>query len=156
HVTHNGIELFGQFLGTHEETGYSNTVALGEADTVDFIVGRGQDGNASGSALKITATLRLLTGSNESRPATILTPPLSQSVVSGTTVLFSVAADGTQPLGYQWRFNGNPLPGKTNSTLTLDNVQVVQAGNYSVVVTNAFGSVTSPDARLTVNPLIIG
>ena len=55
-------------------------------------------------------------------------------------------------LGYQWRFNSRPIPGATAASLTLSNVQLEQAGDYSVEVRNQFGTVVTPDARLTVVP----
>jgi hypothetical protein len=57
-------------------------------------------------------------------------------------------------LRYQWRFNGTNLAGATDSSLTLTNVMPVQAGNYSVVVTNDYGpSVISSNAALTVTTI---
>src|SRR5439155_11398308 len=52
----------------------------------------------------------------------IVTQPASQFAVADSTVTFSVAAQGTMPLGYQWLFNGHPLGSATNATLTLNNV----------------------------------
>ena len=57
---------------------------------------------------------------------------------------------------YQWRLNGAHLVGQTATSLTLVNVQAAQAGVYSVIVSNAMGTVTSSNAALTVltRPLI--
>ena len=63
---------------------------------------------------------------------------------------FSVGAVGTGTLLYQWRFNGTDLPGATNATLVLTNVQLANAGSYTVVVTDQIGSATSQPAVLTV------
>jgi hypothetical protein len=59
-------------------------------------------------------------------------------------------ASGTAPLGYQWSFNSATLSGATSTTLTLTNAQATDTGNYTVVVTNVAGSVTSAVATLTV------
>jgi alpha-tubulin suppressor-like RCC1 family protein len=67
-------------------------------------------------------------------------------------VRFYASAVGGWPPTYQWQFNGADLPGATNSWLTLKGVQQTQAGLYSVVVSNAYGKVISPGARLTVVP----
>jgi hypothetical protein len=83
-------------------------------------------------------------------PPAIVTEPASITVPSGTNVTFTVSASGSPPLKYQWRFNGNPITGATKSSLTLNDVQTNQSGNYSVVVSNAFGDATSADATLTV------
>ncbi len=81
----------------------------------------------------------------------ISSPPANQYVDVSQTVLFSVTATGTA-LNYQWLMNGVALAGQTNASLTLTNVQGADAGStFSVVVTNAFGSVTSLVAFLTVN-----
>ena len=50
------------------------------------------------------------------------------------------------PLAYQWYFGSNSIPGATNTLLTLTNVGFAQAGNYSVVITNAYGSATGGPA----------
>ena len=51
---------------------------------------------------------------------------------------------------YQWQFQGTDVPGATDATLVVDNVQPVQEGDYAVVVANAVGSITSDIAHLTV------
>jgi cell division protein FtsB len=82
--------------------------------------------------------------------------PLDQTVAAGTSVSFTVSATGGEPFGYQWQRNGVPLgdsapfSGATTPHLVLGNVQADQAGDYSVVVTNAFGAVTSRAATLEV------
>jgi hypothetical protein len=81
----------------------------------------------------------------------ITTQPQSQSANPGSNVTFSVVATGTQPLRYQWRFNGVSIAGETNAMLTKFNVQATNAGNYSVVASNLAGTVTSGNALLTVN-----
>ena len=88
-------------------------------------------------------------------PPFIVTPPVPQSVTAGGSVSFSVTATGAAPLAYQWQFGGTNLPGATNVTLTLTNVQFAQAGNYSVAVTNLLGFAQSSRAALTVKgPLL--
>lgn len=68
-------------------------------------------------------------------PILLITQPQSQSPLPGSTVTLTVAAQGPSPLGYQWQFNGTNLPGATNNSLTLTNVQSSQAGQYNVLVT---------------------
>ena len=81
-------------------------------------------------------------------PPTITIQPAVQIMTVGATATFTVTAAGTAPLAYQWRFNDADLAGKTTFRLVLANVQLNNAGNYTVVVTNAFGSVTSRVAAL--------
>ena len=82
----------------------------------------------------------------------IVQQPTNQAAWTNSSATFSVGAAGTGPLAYQWLFNGtNNLPGATNANLTLTGLAVTNAGNYSVVVTNIAGSVTSAVATLTIS-----
>ena len=76
--------------------------------------------------------------------------PTNQVIPAGFDAFFSVTANGTPPLGYQWRKGGVALSGATNPTLQLPNTTTNDAGAYDVVVTNTFGAVTSRVATLTV------
>src|ERR1035437_608624 len=83
----------------------------------------------------------------------IYTQPMSQTVNAGQNVSFTVMATGVPLLSYQWRKGGMNVTGATSDSLTLNNVQTSQAGNYTVVITDFGGSVTSSVAVLTVNRL---
>jgi DNA-binding beta-propeller fold protein YncE len=84
----------------------------------------------------------------------ITNQPASRIVLAGVNVTFSVGVVGTAPFAYQWSSNNVPLTGATNITLTLTNVGLSEAGSYSVLVTNGFGSALSSTAVLTVLPAI--
>lgn len=79
------------------------------------------------------------------------TQPGDQAVNQGGTFTFSVVAAGTSPLSYQWMHEGTNLAGATLSSYQKVNAQVVDAGLYSVRVTNSVSSITSSNAMLTVN-----
>ncbi len=83
-------------------------------------------------------------------PPAISAQPASQTVVALANVTFSVTAGGSAPLRYQWTFNGDALPGQTNSTLSLPTVTPVRQGIYRVIVLNASGSAVSSNATLFV------
>jgi len=83
-------------------------------------------------------------------PPAILTQPQSQTVTVGQTAFFKVVASGLPPLSYRWLFNGTNIPGATASDFARTNLQAADAGDYSVVVTNLSGSVTSAVATLVV------
>jgi hypothetical protein len=78
----------------------------------------------------------------------ITTQPTAATVAAGLPATFSVVAQSSLPLSYQWRRNGVNLPGATMSGLTLSSVQASDAGSYSVVVTTSAGSVTSTAVAL--------
>ncbi len=80
----------------------------------------------------------------------ILTQPLAQVLKVGQTATFSVSADGSAPMSYQWRFNGVNLPGGSSPSISVADLQLAYSGRYSVTVQNAYGSAVSNDARLTV------
>ncbi|NOS72622.1 MAG: hypothetical protein HOP33_22210 [Verrucomicrobia bacterium] len=100
--------------------------------------------NIAGS---VTSSVAVLTV--DGRPA-ILSQPQSVSVNAGANATFNVAAAGSPTLGYQWRFAGTNVPGATLTSFTRSNAQPTDAGNYSVVITNSEGSVTSAVAVLSV------
>ena len=91
------------------------------------------------------------TQSGVPQPPNISNPPQSQTVFAGQSAGFSVNANGSGPLNYQWRKNGSDISGATLSTYSIASAQTNDAGAYVVVVTNSAGAVTSaPPATLTV------
>ena len=87
-------------------------------------------------------------------PPYIAAAPESAAAATGDNIPFNVVAGGTPALAYQWRFNGTNLAGATSSSYTRLNAQAIHAGNYSVVVTNGSGSITSAVATLTLTPSV--
>ena len=100
--------------------------------------------NSVGTLASSSATLTVLV------PPTILSQPVSATILAGSNVTFTVVASGTPPLTYQWQKNGGNIPGATTATLTLANVSAADTASYAVVVSNATTSVTSSSATLTV------
>ena len=77
--------------------------------------------------------------------------PSSVVTNASANVSFTVTASGTAPFSYQWMDNNNnPIPWGTNATLNLTNVQVSQAGTYTVNVTDFYGGPASTNVNLTV------
>ncbi|MFN7957379.1 MAG: immunoglobulin domain-containing protein [Holophagaceae bacterium] len=90
----------------------------------------------------------------QAQAPTITTQPASQSVAVGQTVTFSVVASGTEPISYQWNWNGTPIVGATRPSFTPTSA-TIPADNgsiFTVDVTNAVGSMTSNGAILTTSP----
>ena len=85
-------------------------------------------------------------------PPSITAQPQSQTVIAGNSVAFSVTASGTLPLNYLWFLNDQPIPAATGSSYSIAGVQTNQAGSYTVVVSNSYGSVLSAPATLVVYP----
>ena len=104
--------------------------------------------NGAGSLTSSPATLTVIT------PPTITTQPASQTVNAGQTATFNVAASGTAPFTYQWQKNGSDVAGANGPSLPLVNAQDGDAGTYTVVVSNAAGSVTSEGAALAVTHIV--
>jgi hypothetical protein len=91
-------------------------------------------------------------------PPAITSQPASATNGVGSTAIFTVGYTGTSP-AFQWFTNGTLLAGATSDTLTLNNVSQANAVDYTVVLSNAAGVVTStPPAHLTVIelPVITG
>lgn len=90
------------------------------------------------------------------QPPTIWSPPAPLAVVTGASALLDVSAEGAAPLRFQWLHDGSAMSGATNATLEFARVDSTNTGSYSVKVSNADGTVTSPAATLTVlDPAVV-
>jgi len=134
----NGANLTGETNSTLT----LRTVASSQAGSYAVVVS-----NAAGSVPSLPATL---TVNPVGVAPSITTQPKGQTVSAGSSVTFSVSATGTAPLNYQWQKNGVNIVGATNSILALNAVTSDQAGNYTVIVSNAASSVPSQAAVLSV------
>ncbi|WP_272941485.1 PQQ-dependent sugar dehydrogenase [Pedosphaera parvula] len=101
--------------------------------------------NAYGTATSAQATLTV------NYPPSVTTPPTTWTLTAGTNWIFQMAASGNQPLFYQWQFQGTNIAGATNVSLVLSNIQTGDVGQYSIVVSNAFGMVTNLVDTLSVS-----
>jgi lysophospholipase L1-like esterase len=82
--------------------------------------------------------------------------PLSQSVVAGQPVTFTVGASGSDPLSYQWQRNTVTIPGATSPSYTITAATLADSGaGFRCVVTNGMGNATSTAAVLTVTQPIV-
>jgi len=106
----------------------------------------------SNTAGSVTSSAAALTVNAAPVPPSITAQPISQTVTAGQTASFSVAGTGTAPLNYQWRKNAVAISGATSSSYTTPATTSSDNGaQFSVVVSNTAGSVTSSAATLTVN-----
>ena len=105
--------------------------------------------NSTGTVTSGAATLTVNTAAVA---PSITTQPASRTVTAGQTASFSVGVSGTSPFTYQWSKNGATISGATSSsyttpaTTTSDN-----SSQFTVIITNSVGNVTSSAATLTVN-----
>ncbi len=97
-----------------------------------------------------TATLVITIVGTATAP-TISSQPSPLTVNVGAPASFTVTANGTTPLSYEWSKDGTVIPAATTQTLLFPNVILSDAGIYVVKVSNSAGSISSTSAKLTVN-----
>jgi YVTN family beta-propeller protein len=114
------------------------TVNPAVAGTYSVVVSNTQGSTTSNSATLTVASVPAITAH-----------PASQLVAPNAVATLSVTATGSG-LTYQWLKNGNALIGATTSSLVMNTVNTSDNGQYSVIVSNAAGKVTSNAAALTV------
>jgi hypothetical protein len=107
-------------------------------------------GSATPSVVTDQKTIAMV-GTGVSAAASITTQPVSQTVTSGQTATFSVASSGAAPLNYQWSKNGAAITGAISASYTTPATATSDSGSqFTVVVSNSAGNVTSNAATLTV------
>ncbi|MDX1450936.1 MAG: immunoglobulin domain-containing protein [Oleiphilaceae bacterium] len=119
---------------------------VSEADIGNYSV---QVSNSQGSVMSQSARLEVFTPSNFH----ISSHPNSLSVDAGDSAHFSVGVSGGNNLNFQWFVDGIELVGATSSTLSINAVQQIDEGVYSVRVSDGSQTLTSNGALLTVNAL---
>jgi hypothetical protein len=136
-----GVAVTGS--GSSYYSGYSATPAQSGSYTVTV-------SNGAGSVTSNPATIAVAAA----LAPTITTPPADQQVSVGLSASFSVTynSTGTGSLTFQWLKNGAAIAGANSSYFSINAVKDSDAGNYSVIITSAGGSVTSVAAKLTVLP----
>ncbi len=128
----------------------ANDLDLNNVTTADTAVYSVIASNQAGAAMSTSAHLIVGGVAGVSAPV-ISVQPLSQSTVTQSSVSFQLAASGLPAPSLQWRKNGLDIAGATSSILTISKVNKSDAGTYTVLVRNAYGSVTSKPAELIVN-----
>ena len=126
-------------------------------------VGNGNTNNQAGPVLlnfiagtNSVSTNNTSTNNVSTNPPSITQQPVDRLINEGTSTSFSVIATGAPPLSYQWYFGSNVIPTATNASSTAATLLLINAqggtanGQYSVVVSNVLGSVTSRIATLTI------
>jgi hypothetical protein len=161
--------LSSTFIYNHKPLAFTTTTQIGE-DSFDG--GNGSrsfngiidDVSVFGSALSPSQIMGLYSaasGGATLAPA-IGVQPLSASLYQGQTAQFAGEAAGTLPLAYQWQAgatgsgiytnvtDGGKFSGSAGPTLTITGIDMPNAADYIVVVTNLYGTLTSSVATLTI------
>ncbi|HWD17897.1 MAG TPA: immunoglobulin domain-containing protein [Verrucomicrobiae bacterium] len=100
--------------------------------------------NSYGAITSAVASLTVLL------PPQVATPPQTLSLTAGNDTVLSPNVEGTAPFSYQWLFNNAPISNATNATLTLPHITTAAIGNYSLILTNVAGAITSSIASINV------
>jgi|GEM_PF-656954 len=133
-----------QHNSTNIDGATNSTYTINNAGTNDVGLYTVTISNSGGSAVSDAQLLTLV------YTPVIDTAPVDQNIFVGVSASFSIQAHGGRPLSYQWLQNSNPIAGATNTTYTIYNAQTNQSGYYQVQVSNAFSTVVSKAAYLSV------
>lgn len=127
---------------------YKGSLLVGSGDARTYFTNA--DGNLANTPWPMHRQNIGLTGRRASNTSpTVVSQSTSRSVANGGATTIAVNANGAGPLSFQWRLNGVPVSGATQSSLTIGNLAPSQAGAYTVSVTNSRGGVTS-------NSIVVG
>ena len=132
----NGVVLDGQIQDTLDLTG------LKLSDEGSYSV---EVSNEAGITNSHAVDVLVLT------PLAVTEHPQGQSVVAGALVVLDVAANGSNPVSYQWYHDGTAVGGATGSSLQISDVSAANQGAYHVVLSNPVSAVTSDSAAVVVN-----
>ena len=106
-----------------------------------FITATATDG--AGNSSEFAQALQVRT------PPVLHAQPVHTNVNQGASVTFCATATGTPPFLWQWRLNGANIPGANDRCYTIPNANLANGGNYTVVVWNGLGAMTTIPASLT-------
>jgi hypothetical protein len=176
HVAQNGVEIFGRFLAPRVGVGYTNTLSLAPGDTLDFLSGRGADGDAYASGLDLQVTITQLTNSpsgyltisplgpyfTNQVAVTIASQPTNATIyytldgaapsTNSTVYTAPVVLTGPATIAAQAFINGEPVSGVFSQSYA----DVYVTGNLipAAWYVQYFGSnyLTNPNAAPTADP----
>ena len=156
-ITVQGATLTGNLWIINDATATKGVMTISgtptTAGTYTFSVNAYMNTSRSGSTTSGSTSIVIVSPTGTA--PSISSQPASRMVDAGSSVAFSVSASGSPTPTYQWQKNGAAIAGATKASLIITPVQVSDAGNYTVVVTNTAGSVTSATAMLTVNSVTV-
>lgn len=127
-----------------EEAGNSSNAYTRGGGFADAVTALESAARASVGKDTLSSSIGIRLALKDDRSPIINTPPASLLVYKGDPWSLSVDATGAVPLGYQWAKAGKSMSGKTKASLDVAAASVADASTYTVKVTNALGSVTTP------------
>ena len=137
-----GIPILGEVEATYE------ILAVGfEAEGEYTVVVSNIDGDVTSAPATLTVV--------DNNPPAITVEPVSLTICTGDQAVFSVVAEGSEPLTYQWRRNGMPIFAENGDTYTIDSVGEGADVEYDVIVSNPCGTATSVSVTLELGELVI-
>ncbi|MSU50763.1 MAG: hypothetical protein EXS37_17035 [Opitutus sp.] len=104
--------------------------------------------NSAGTATSNAVTVTVVGSAVSNLVPSVARQPVAQTVATGSTVVYTADVTGSPVPAYQWRKNTANISGATRASLVIAAATAADAGSYSVVATNASGSVTSAPAIL--------
>ncbi len=132
------------------DQGESVTLTATPTNVATVFAGWSRDATGTQNPLTLVlSTNKVVEADFGSAPNVSVSPP-SQVVLIGSNAVVTANAVGLPPLAYQWLHSSAPIANATNSAYTITGAQLADAGSYSVVVTNLYGSATSSVATVTV------
>src|ERR1039458_2425018 len=165
------VVVWGNGTGTNLSAGMSNIVAIAACNSVEnfglairangTVVAWGDNPYGESETNPPAALSNLLSVAiaaapnhglalvNDGSPV-ILHPPVGLTAYTGRDVTLQGSAAGAQPLSYQWLLNGTNVPGATNTTLFMSNIQFANAGKYQLFVSNSVNTALSLAAPVPV------
>ena len=129
---------------------WSNLTFLVKATGTNTMLQFGSQNPPNGFGLDDVSLIALV-------PPILTSQPTNLTITAGANASFSATANGVPPISYQWLqngtnvFNGGNLAGANSNVLVLTAATMTNSGNYTLIATNFYGSITSSVAVLTVN-----
>jgi hypothetical protein len=161
-----GIDQDGDSLLDYEETALGTNPLLADTDEDGLKDGEevitygtnpllaDTDGDGAPDGVEVTAGTNPKQNSSLPKPSITLQPvSITRTTVESVTLSVTATNPAGSPsaLTYQWYKNGTAIPTGTSPTLIISPLTTAETGNYSVLVSNSYGTVTSNIASLTVN-----
>lgn len=130
--------------------GDSVTLSASTTNAGTRFYGWTQDGSGTNNPIAVLMNTNKIVQANFGARPTVSISPLELIVLAGSNAVLEAYAAGLPPLSYQWQNSQGIIAGATNATYSISGAQATNSGNYSVIVSNPFGSVTSGVATVTV------